>query len=283
MRSARCFAGWAAVAWFSDPGAVAQAASPDDFRTVNVNYVYASTLGFGGYSLAGLSADVYTLPLSHSFLLGDDGLVLRVTLPVQFGIYSFRGTDTDGTPISLNQQSLALVPGAELQIPVGPHLLLKPFVNFGAAYAFGVSQGVPDAWVYAAGARAVSRWQIGAYTLAVGGGALYAGDRAMGPGFHEQYTALEAGVELRHPLGFSIRGIAPDVGVYAAAYEYPQPLQFTRFLAPPLSVRNQGEVGMTLGTVQPLDMLWLGNTRIGAGYVFGDGLQVWHVVFGLPF
>ncbi len=186
-------------------------------------------------------------------------------------------------PIALNQQSLALVPGAELQLPLGAHLLLKPFVDFGAAYAFGVTGAVPGAWIYAAGAHAVAHWQFADYTLALGGGALFAGDRTIGPGFHEQYAALEAGVELRRPLGFTIRGITPDVGIYAAAYEYPQPLQFSRFLAPPLNVRNQGEVGLTLGAVQKLDMLWLGNTRIGAGYVFGDGLQVWHVVFGFPF
>jgi len=44
-----------------------QAQQPaNENRTVNLNYVYAATLGFGGYSLAGLTADVYTLPLAYT-------------------------------------------------------------------------------------------------------------------------------------------------------------------------------------------------------------------------
>ncbi len=33
----------------------------------NLNYVYAANLGFGGYSLAGLTANVFTLPLGYTF------------------------------------------------------------------------------------------------------------------------------------------------------------------------------------------------------------------------
>ncbi len=262
--------------------AAADAASPaDQYRTVNVNYVYASTLGFGGYSLAGLDASVYTLPLAHSFLLDANGAVLRVTLPIQLGLFSFHGTDTDGTRIAIAQQSLAIVPGAELQLPITANTVLAPFAAFGAAHAFG--QGSPNSLIYDGGVRTVTQWPLGAYTLAVGEGVLFAGDQTTGGGFGESYVALETGVEVRRPLGFSIRGVTPDLGAYAVAYYYPKPLQFSRFLAPPLLVRAQGEVGLTLGTTQPIDGLrWLGNTRIGIGYVFGDGLQVWHVVFGFP-
>ena len=33
----------------------------------------------------------------------------------------------------------------------------------------------------------------------------------------------------------------------------------------------------------PYEFLWFSNARIGAGYVFGDGLQVWRINFGFPF
>jgi hypothetical protein len=53
-------------------------------RTVNLNYVYAAQLGFGGYSLAGLSADVYTLPLADTLQnLPYEGWALKLLLPVQ--------------------------------------------------------------------------------------------------------------------------------------------------------------------------------------------------------
>jgi hypothetical protein len=102
--------------------------APNPFRTVNLNYVYAADLGFGGYSLAGLTAQVYTLPLSYSLhgILPDDW-TLRLLAPVQAGLYTLDVTDTNGARISINQQSVGVVPGAELQIPIGSRTVVKPF------------------------------------------------------------------------------------------------------------------------------------------------------------
>lgn len=259
-------------------------AAPNPNRTVNLNYVYAASLGFGGYSLAGLTADVYTLPLADT--LHDvpyDGWALKLTAPVQGGLYSFRATDTNGQRIAIDQQSLALVPGAELQIPVGERAVLKPFAQFGAVHAFGQGVGNPDAWVYLAGARSVAQWQAGATTFSLGNGVVYAGDHTIGPGFAESYVSLQVGGEVRRPLGFKIGDWTPDLGVYAADYYYPAPLHFSRFLRPRLQVANQGEIGFSIGSATPLQMLFLSNPRIGAGFVFGGGLKVWHVNFGFPF
>lgn len=265
----------------SPPPAVG--APADQYRTVNVNYVYASTLGFGGYSLAGLTASVYSLPLAHSFVLDGGGTVLRVTLPIQLGLYTFRAVDTNGAHIAISQQSLALVPGLELQVPVAGRVLLKPFVSIGPAHAFGVTDGGANALIYSGGVRSVAQWRIADSTLSVGNAVIAAGDTTIGPGFSESYVALETGVELRRPLGFTVGKVTPDLGVYAAGYYYPNALDFSRFLQPPLHVRAQGEVGLTVGSARPLEMLSLANPRIGAGYVFGGGVQVWHIVFDFPF
>ena len=180
---------------------------------------------------------------------------------------------------------LAVVPGVELQVPVSvaERVVLKPFVSFGSAHTFGVTDGGADAWIYSGGVRSVAQWRMADYTLSVGNAIVAAGDSTMGPGFSESYVALETGVELRRPLGFTVGKVAPDLGVYAAGYYYPNALDFTRFLQPPLHVHAQGEVGLTVGSARPLEVLWLTNPRIGAGYVFGGGLQVWHIVFDFPF
>ncbi len=260
----------------------AQSPSPSAAnRTVNVNYVYAAELGFGGYSLAGLTADVFALPLGYTFPLGTGtGWSLRLTLPVQLGLYSFRATDTDGTPIKIDQQSLAAVPGAELRVPIARNVVLKPFAQVGFGHAFGTTTGA-NFVTYTAGARSVVQWQAGAYTLSLGNAALYAGDQASN--FRESYVSLQAGFEVRRPLGFTVRGIEPDLGVFVSEYYYPKPLRFSRFLRDPLEVSEQTEIGVTIGSTKPFDTVLLGNARIGAGYVFGDGLQVWHVAFGFPF
>lgn len=266
------------------PGARAQGEPPPPpYSTVNLNYVYAATLGFGGYSLAGLTASVYTLPLSTSIPdVLHDGWTLRLMLPLQLGIYNFSNS-YQGTPIKLNQQSVAAVPGAELQIPMGTHFVLKPFVQGGALHAFGTDGGNSNAWIYLFGARSVAQWQVAGYTLSLGNGVIYAGDNTIGPGFSENYVALEIGGEVRHPLGFSIGDWKPDLGLYAADYFYPAPLQFSRYLEPALQVHNQVEVGFSIGSAEPMKLLWLSNPRIGAGFVFGGGLNVWRVNFGFPF
>lgn len=253
------------------------------YTTVNLNYVYAASLGFGGYSLGGLDAAVYTLPLTKTFHdIPYQGWSLRLLLPVQLGIYDFKAS-YQGTAISLHQQSIAVVPGAELQIPLTSNFAIKPFVQFGAVHAFGTGNQNPDAWVYLTGVRSVAQWQAGAYTLSLGNGIVFAGDNTIGSGFNEHYVALQLAGEVRRPLDFKIGQWTPDLGLYAAEYYYPASLRFSRYLKTPLDISNQNEVGFSIGAAEPLKIFGLSNPRIGAGFVFGGGLNVYRINFGFPF
>ena len=229
-----CFA---AAALTMSVGTV-QAQSPGANRTVNLNYVYAANLGFSGYSLGGLTADLYALPFSYTLPLGSsDGWKLRFKLPVQLGLYQFRAVDTNGARVKLDQQSLAVVPGVELQVPLGQRVVLKPFADLGVGHTFGATSGA-NAIIYTTGIRSVAQWQVGRYKLSLGGSVLYAGDQASD--FSESYLSIQTGFEVRRPLGFSIKGVAPDLGVYVANYYYPKPLRFSRFLNDPLKISDQG-------------------------------------------
>jgi hypothetical protein len=90
-------------------------------------------------------------------------------------------------------------------------------------------------------------------------------------------------VELRHPLGFRIGTLAPDLGVYTIYYYYPVPLVFSRFLQPELKIVNQGELGFSIGSATQFRLLGLSNPRIGAGFIFGGGLTVLRINFGFQF
>lgn len=251
--------------------------------TVDVNYEYAALLGFGGYSIGGLSANVYQLPLSDTLEdLPVKGWALRFMLPLQLGIYNFRASD-EGRTISLNQTSLALVPGVELQIPVTDRFVVKPFAQAGVGHAFGQDSGNPNAWIYLAGVRSVAQWRDKDYTFSLGNGIVYAGDDTIGPGAGNHYVALQIAGEVRRPVGFRIGNLTPDIGLYAAEYYYPKSLAFSRFLQSPLRVHNQNEFGFSIGSAEPLKILWVSNPRIGAGIVFGGGLTVYHINFGFPF
>lgn len=257
---------------------------PNLNRTVNLNYVYAAELGFGGYSLDGLTAQVYTLPLDYTLhAVLREGWALRILAPIQLGLYSLKVTDTNGEHISIDQQSVAVMPGAELEIPVGSRTVLKPFAQFGVGHTFGVDTGSPNFYVFLAGARAVSQWQVGATTISLGDAIIFAGDSPIGSGFSEHYVSLQLGVELRHPLGFRMGTLAPDLGVYTIYYYYPVPLAFSRFLEPELKIVNQGEIGFSIGSATPFRLLGVPNPRIGAGFIFGGGLTVLRINFGFQF
>jgi len=280
-----CTSASAGVFLFGSIALSAQVPSAQNLnRTVNLNYVYAAELGFSGYSLNGLRAQVYTLPLDYKL---DDvlqsGWALRILAPIQLGLYSLKVTDTNGERISISQQSIALVPGAELEIPAGSRTVLKPFGQFGVGHAFDLDVGSPNAYIFLAGARAVSQWHMGTTTLSLGNAVICAGDSTIGSGFSEHYISLQLGVELRHPLGFDIGTQTPEIGVYTIYYYYPIPLVFSRFLQTELKIANQGEIGFSVGSATQFRFLWLSNPRIGAGFIFGGGLTVLHVNFGCQF
>jgi hypothetical protein len=280
-----CTSACASVLLLSSMASRAQISpAPNPNRTVNLNYVYAAELGFGGYSLSGLTAQVYTLPLDYT--LHDvlrNGWALRILAPIQVGLYSLKVTDTNGEHISLNQQSVAVVPGVELEVPLGSRTVFKPFGQFGVGHTFGVDAGSPNYYAFLAGARAVSQWHAGATTISLGNAVIYAGDTPIGSGFSEHYVSLQLGVELRHPLGFKVGTLAPDLGVYSIYYYYPVPLVFSRFLEPELKIANQGEIGFSIGSATPFRLLGLSDPRIGAGFIFGGGLTVLHINFGFQF
>jgi hypothetical protein len=159
--------------------------------------------------------------------------------------------------LSPNQQSIAAVPGAELQIPLTDNFVAKPFAQFGAVHAFGTDGRNANAYIYLGGLRSVAQWQLGAYTLSLGDGVVFAGDSTIGPGFGENYVSLQLAGEIRRLIGFSIDDFKPDLGVYLANYFYPAPLVFSRFLQSPLRIHNQDEIGFSIGSAEPFKLLWL--------------------------
>ena len=92
---------------------------------------------------------------------------------------------------------------------------------------------------------------------------------------------------LRRVAGAAVFGFVAAVWALTAAQRFGGSdawwLEFSRFLRSPLRVANQGEIAFSIGSATPFQMLGWSNPRVGVGYVFGDGLDVWHVNFGFPF
>lgn len=267
---------------------VVRAQTAEENTEVTVNYVYAAQLGIGGYEVGGLDVKVFTLPLSETFDLDHDDSKangtrpwrLKVSVPISFGLYEFSGTDIDGSAVTADQQTLAVLPGVELQVPMSQRWTLKPFVNAGIGR--GLTSGSKFALIYTLGARSLYERPSGDYTFMLGNGLIFAGNSAFG-GTSEDYSAIETGLGVRRRLGFELWDTEPDLGVYGIYYYYPKALEFQRFRQAPLTVRNQLEIAMSLGSAEPFEIGPITNPRIGISYIFGDGLEVVRINFGFPF
>jgi hypothetical protein len=248
-----------------------------------VNYVYAAQLRFGAYKLGGLSVQVYQLPLAYTFQLGkDQGWELKVKMPVLYGHYRFKTTLNAGDQqikLSKKLDSLSVVPGIELHIPLSDRWLLKPFAEWGPLKDLS---GGPWNHVYAIGVRSLVSYGWKRFQFTLGNALLYAGNATFSGDEEESYGTLETGIEVRHPLGFAIKGYAPDIGGFFAHYHFFPAAEFTRLRQGPLKLHNQYEFGFSLGS-EPSWKLWIIRApRVGVSYRFG-GLDAVRVNFGFPF
>lgn len=256
-----------------------------------VNLTYAAEFGFGGYSYGGASVQVFTLPLSYPFEdFPKKGWKLSPALPLQYGHYSghanlpeFERSETDN--------SFAFIPGAYLQIPLLERWTVTPFFLIGPIYLFGVKEwGV----LYTAGVKTLYEVPWHGFRFGFGFAAVFAGSRLPATfndegeeivGGVENYGVLRAGTFVRHDLGFRLGKLTPDFGPLFVFHHFFPAARFVQFeeeLAV-LEVRNQFQVGATIGSSTPFSYAILNEARLGASYVTGDGLSGVKFTFGFPF
>lgn len=116
-------------------------------------------------------------------------------------------------------------------------------------------------------------------------GVVYAGVDLDGPTGTADLLKVEAGAESRRPLGFEMADEQADSGVYLLAEWNPdQPEQpVVRSAVGSSDLPFPGELGVTLGTVEPVRVWGLPLPRVGLAWRFGEGLSVYRLVFGAPF
>jgi hypothetical protein len=246
---------------------------------VTVNYVYAAQLGFGGYRVGGLSVEVYTLPLAYTLPAAVAGWDLTLYLPLQYGHYHFK-TNFNGLELSASADTLAAIPGVELEIPLLPGWTLSPYGEWG----FGTPlEGGQSAYIYGVGVSSLYEWPLGSFRLGLGNGFSYAGNKDFHGGQGEAFGDVKNGVEVRHPLGFTVKHLTPDAGVFFVEHHFLPNAKFSRFDQPPLTVVDQYEFGLSFGSSTPLGLWFLEGQRIGVSYRFGDGLNAVRMNLGFPF
>ena len=277
-------------------GAVAGPAqdTPAQQLNVQVNLPYAVQFGFGSYEVGGLSVNVFRVPLQHTFALGpeEDAWRLALTAYLGYGHFSFESSAL-GPKITASEDFVFALPQAELQIPIRRWWTIKPFVAAGLGRTFNGSAAVEGGsgdvhvddglvFLYAAGISNLFEFHVQDFLLSIGSRLAAAGD-VVEFSKGTNYGTLQNGLEVRHPLGVDVKGVAPDVGVSFIYYYFFPSAKFSLPGESPLEVSNQFEFGINIGSSKPAKLWIFDNPRIGVSYRFGDGLTGVRAQFGFPF
>ena len=238
--------------------------------------IYAGAVRAG--EISGVDAHgflLYRLPFFfHLRSLDAHRWGLRVNLPVSLS--SLRIEDIGGFVKKLGVA--ALVPGIDVELPVGERVLLRPFVEAGVGKG---SDGGGVELLYGAGLRARIVKPIRRLRLTVGGAATHK-KAATHVRAYDDYSMFEAGADAQVPLGFSIRKKAARGGFYTIVRGF-DGLEIRREGEPLVVLGRQFEVGGSFATTPDLRVWKITVPWIAAGYQFGEVLSGVRVYATFPF
>jgi len=281
-RAAAIFALTMALALVSPGLAHGQDGSLDADELIDYGSLYSDADDGIGFSSAGSGAQSTTIlsipisiwmrrlpccgnPITPEVEGRTIGIRLRLTAIV--GLAQFDDiADFDVNSVDLG----AILPGIELLFSTGRRSVLRPFVDVGWAAA---SSGGTTLFFGEIGLRTEfvfpwKRWELGLEPLLKAGYSFTDIENA-----DLDSSTISAKMDARYPLGFTIQGQTPDVGLYFEPSWHPNAISFTTSTGEEKSIHTQFEVGATLGFRYLAPMLcglfrW---PRLGIGYRFGGG------------
>jgi hypothetical protein len=221
---------------------------------------------------------LYRLPFGfHLRSLEKHPWGLRVTFPVSLSSMRIEGVSSIGDFVR-KLRIAAIVPGLEMEIPVGSRLLVRPFAEVGIGRGSGDSS---TEVMYGAGVRARSFHDLRDLHLTYGGAVTGRKTPAL-VDTYDEYAMFEAGVDAQVPLGFSVRSNLARGGVYVISRGF-DGLELERDRLDPIAVRGQFEIGGSFSTVPDLRIWKIRLPWLAAGYQFGHTVSGVRIYATFPF
>jgi hypothetical protein len=188
---------------------------------------------------------------------------LRARLAIQFAGLDFRSPEG----VDLEKVSLAaIVPGVEFVLPTGRRSLFRPFLDVGVGSSTGldnpaliVAGGGQQEFVFPAGRFELSLEPKLEYTRAFVSGAR-----------DDDYGALSAYTDARHPLPFGIGDRPLELGVYFKGSYLFSPLDFRSLDGEGTAVDYELQVGALFSFKKPPKLWIFPVPMIGFGWAFGN-------------
>jgi hypothetical protein len=238
-----------------------------DETVQSVNYAFATQLGSGIYTVDAGIIQIYRITATIPFVEPDENnFGLRLRLPFTFGFYGFKFQDIIDTGLPENIGTLSLVPELEFEFKRRwPNWRFLPFVGFGGGKDF---QGGSFDFIYAMGIRTYAWRPWKAFEFRFGNRVVYSGYTTKQLSIIDDFGLIETGVDFRRPLGFSLFGRPADGSVFGINFVYAHSPNLATLNETDLSFSTDWEVGVTLGTTDPIKVFGIGLPRIGLSYRF---------------
>ena len=249
------------------------------------NYSFAVWIGSGLYKLTGADkrAAILRIPMAYTLRPAQydkerfrDRLGFRLLLPALVGAQE--ETDTD-----FLFGAVAFVPGLEVQIPVNKYWTLKPFGQAGAGKD---TAGGSVNYIYGAGARSLIRFPWKKFNFGIGNSMIWAKDKDASSDDTSGFSMLEAGLDVIHPIGLSLFNRKLDLGVFFVASWFRNRVDFLEDSddTDTARLRRVHNVGLTLGSDDPLPIWKFSFKRVGINYRWGNsGFRGIGFNMGFPF
>lgn len=248
----------------------------------DLNYGFATYLGSGIYSASGQAVQIYQIPFSYQiFEAGEDkSWGLNLTLPLTLGFYDFQLQDIPESGLPTDISTASFVPGLEFQYFITKKWQLWPFFDFGYAKNMGNGDATR---IYSYGIRSYYIYPFKDVTFTLGNRLLHARQRGVDRSTSSDFGAFETSLDFRLEQFPFFKKYLADFSVYYANYQYFDTLRLIIPSGVPVNVVKQNELGFTFGVQIKKKTKFLDIPRIGLAIRKGDGLDIYRLVFGLPF
>lgn len=241
------------------------------------SFAFASYLGTGFYTTSGQNVFVMQMPFEHVIKEKTDteaGWLLK--LPITIGFINFNSLKVEELPGVNDVGTITFLPGVEYQYPVTPNWTLIPYADYGFARELDATSNV---LITGTGVKSYFDVHLNKAKFTLGNRFLYAREQSKNFNSASSYSLVETGLNLRVDNIFSDNSLYSNF--YYINFYYPNNLVFFEQTPNPIKVGIEHEVGITFSNMP--NFLFFEKPQIGIGVRFGNGINVYRIVFGAPF
>jgi len=143
--------------------------------------------------------------------------------------------------------------------------------------------GGPTKFIYSSGIKSHLLFDLDPFDLTLGNALRNSGYTTFSGGPRDNFWSIETGLDVRFPLGFTIRRKEMLLSIYGVNYFFPGDVVVVESKPEPIEVRLQWEAGLTLSSKEGWRILFFDLARVGVGYRFGNVLVSLRLFIGMPF